>query len=338
MSEKTELKTLSLDEVEQLASKALEGAGTAPHAAASVARSTRLAERDGIRSHGLVYVPIYAQHVQCGKVIGDAIPKVTRSQAVVRVDAQHGFAHAAIDHGWEEFITAARTYGIASMTLHNSYNCGVLGHHVERIAKDNLLGLAFTHAPASIAPSGGHKPVIGTNPFAVGVPDGSGGVALKIDQSASVVAKSEILLRAREGQAIDPSWAFDQFGEPTEDAEAALKGSMAPAGGYKGFGVGLLVELMASCLAGALLSKDASPFAGTAGGPPATGQCFIAFDPQKFSGDLFYQRIEALLSAIREQPGAHVPGDKGKLSSQSTEVSGVEVNSALLSQIETFIA
>ena len=105
-----------------------------------------------------------------------------------------------------------------------------------------------------------------------------------------------------------------------------------------GDGVGLLVELMASCLAGALLSKDASPFAGTAGGPPATGQCFIAFDPQKFSGDLFYQRIEALLSAIREQPGAHVPGDKGKLSSQSTEVSGVEVNSALLSQIETFIA
>jgi (2R)-3-sulfolactate dehydrogenase (NADP+) len=79
---------MSLDEIEILAAEALERAGATRAAAASMARSTRLAERDGIRSHGLLYVPIYAEHLRCGKVDGDAVPVVERTRtAAVRVDA-----------------------------------------------------------------------------------------------------------------------------------------------------------------------------------------------------------------------------------------------------------
>ena len=129
---------------------------------------------------------------------------------------------------------AARSQGVGVMTVHNSYNCGVLGHHAERIAEAGLLGLCFTNAPASIAPTGGKTPVIGTNPFALGVPGGDsygGDVAFVIDQSASAIAKSEIMLRNREGEAIEPGWALDADGQPTTDAAAALKGSMVPSGG-----------------------------------------------------------------------------------------------------------
>ena len=141
-----------------------------------MARSTVLAERDGIRSHGLMYVPIYAEHVLCGKVDGAAEPalEITRPGAI-RVDAKSGFAHPAIDAGWAELTQAARDNGVALMTVHNSYNCGVLGHHAQRLAEAGLIGLCFTHAPASIAPSGGSIPVVGTNPFAIAVPDGEGG-------------------------------------------------------------------------------------------------------------------------------------------------------------------
>ena len=251
---------MSLSEVRELATNALIGAGARPEAAASVARSTYLAERDGIRSHGLLYVPIYADHVKCGKVDGQAIPEIDNPKpSIVIADAKSGFAHAAIDAAWEAFTEAARAQGLAVLTVHHSYNCGVLGHHAQRLAEEGFLGLCFTHAPASIAPPGASGPVIGTNPFAFAVPDGQGGTLISVDQSASVVAKSEILLRARNNEPIDPSWANDADGNPTSDANAALKGSMAPAGGYKGFGTGMLAEVLASCLAGALLSKDASP-------------------------------------------------------------------------------
>ena len=329
---------MTLAAVEQLCLRVLMAAGTHKENAAPVAHSTMLAERDGIRSHGLFYVPIYAEHVRCGKVDGMACPVVSqpRTGAVV-VDAATGFAHPAINAGWDRFIAAARENGVSAMTVYNSYNCGVLGHHAERIAEAGLLGLCTTHAPASIAPSGGRLPVIGTNPFALGVPDGAGGTALVLDQSASVVAKSEIILRSREGRPIEPGWAIDADGAPTLDPSAALKGSMLPAGGHKGFGVGLLVEILASCLSGAVLSKDASPFSGTAGGPPRTGQCFIAFDPSAFS-EGFSQQVASLVNAIAVQENVRLPGAGRRAARRRMESDGVLVDPALIERIEALCA
>lgn len=325
---------LTLDEVEALASAALLAAGASAAAAASVARSTRLAERDGIRSHGLLYIPIYAEHLRCGKVDGAAVAKVTQPKAAsIRVDAAHGFAHAAIDAGWSAFTDAARTCGLSAMTLHRSYNCGVLGHHAERLAEAGLIGLCFTHAPASIAPPGGQVPVIGTNPFAMAVPDGLGGAMLVIDQTASVVAKSEILLRSREGRSIEPGWALDAQGQPTTDADEALRGSMIPVGGYKGFGIGLLVEILAAALSGANLSREASPFSGTAGGPPGTGQCFLAFDPNGFAGDRFGPSMLRLARSITNQSGSRLPGARRQANRKRIEAEGVVVDQALLARI-----
>jgi (2R)-3-sulfolactate dehydrogenase (NADP+) len=330
-------RTMTLAEIEQLCLRVLMAAGASEDNAAAVARSTMLAERDGIRSHGLLYVPIYAEHVRCRKVDGKARPAVSQPRpGAVAVDAATGFAHPAIDAGWDRFMAAARQNGVAAMTVFNSYNCGVLGHHAERIAEAGLLGLCTTHAPASIAPPGGRLPVIGTNPFALGVPDGAGGAALVLDQSASVVAKSEILLRSREGRSIEPGWALDAEGAPTLDPAAALKGSMLPAGGHKGFGTGLLVEILASCMSGAVLSKEASPFSGTAGGPPRTGQCFIAFDPPAFSNGFSHQ-VEGLLGAIVAQAGARLPGGRRRAARERTEQVGVPVDAALVERIEALI-
>ena len=318
---------LNLEAIHSLTFQALSRAGANEIQASSIARATVLAEQDGIRSHGLMYVPIYGEHVRCGKVVGHAAPKVSQPQpGRVLVDAANGFAHAAIDAGFDTLVTAAKTQGIAAMTLKNSYNCGVLGHHAERIADAGMLGLCFTNAPASIAPTGGKTPVIGTNPFAVGVPGDQGFV---IDQSASVIAKSEIILCQREGRAIDPSWAFDAKGQPTDDPNLALKGSMAPSGGYKGFGIGLLVELMAACLAEATLGKDASAFSGTAGGPPATGQCFIALQP----GSGFFERAAALATAISVQEGARLPGARRKTNRAQIQEEGTQVPQTLLDKI-----
>lgn len=326
--------TLTLDAVEDMAKAVLERAGATPVAAASVARSTRAAERDGIRSHGLMYLPIYAEHLRCGKVDKAAAPTVTRPRpAAVRVDAAHGFAHPAIDAGWPVLVAAARETGISGMAVARSYNCGVLGHHAERLAEEGLVGLCFTHAPASIAPVGGKRPVIGTNPFALAVPDGSGGARLVIDQSASVVAKSEIMLRRQRGEPIEPHWALDAEGAPTTDAEAALGGSMQPAGGVKGFGVGLMVEILAAALSGANLSAEASPFSGPAGGPPGTGQFFVAIDPGAYVGAAFGAAIGRLCDSIEAQEGARLPGARRRANRARIEAEGVRVDAGLLERI-----
>ena len=324
---------LSLSEIEDLSCRSLQSAGASDTAAQSVARSIRLAERDGIRSHGLMYLPIYQEHLRCGKVVGQAVPVLSQPRpAAVVVNAANGFAHPAIDLGWQALTQAARSQGVAVMTVSRSYNCGVLGHHAERLAESGLVGLCMTHAPASIAPIGGAVPVIGTNPFALAVPDGQGGIALSIDQSASVVAKSEVMLRARKGEALPEGWALDAQGQPTTSAEDALKGSMLPSGGFKGFGVGLMVEVLASAMAGATSSRAASPFSGPLGGPPGTGQCFIAFDPDAFA-EGFGGRMADLIAAVAGQDGARLPGSRRRAARARTAAEGILVDDALLARI-----
>lgn len=321
---------LEIAEIERLASTALEHAGASPAAAASLAAAIAAAERDGIASHGLAYLPTYCQHLQCGKVVPEAVPQVARpAPGVVTVDAQSGFAHPAIDAGFAELVPLVRAQGIATLTVRNSYNCGVLGYHTENLARAGLVGLGFTNAPASIASSGGKRPVLGTNPWSVAVPNGKGGAAIVIDQSASVVAKSEVMKKSRRGEAIPLGWALGPDGEPTTDPAIGLKGTMVPAGGYKGVGSAILVEIMAACLAGATLGVDASPFSGTAGGPPKTGQLFIAIAPDAASSGLFAERITGLVAALTAEPGSHLAGS-GRLKARARSLAeGVRVDRAI---------
>jgi (2R)-3-sulfolactate dehydrogenase (NADP+) len=324
---------MGLDEVEALAFARLSEAGATETQARPVAQSIRIAERDGVRSHGLMYLPIYAEHLICGKVDGKAVPQMSRPRVgAIVVDAAHGFAHPAIDLGLPALVDAAHCSGIAAITLHRSYNCGILGHHAERIAEAGLIGLCFTHAPASIAPVGGHRPVIGTNPFALAVPDGHGGARFVLDQSASVVAKSEVILRSRRGERLPEGWALDAAGQQTTDPAAALKGSMLPSGGAKGFGMGLLVEVLASALAGATSSLEASPFSGAMGGPPSTGQCFIAIDPSAHAPG-FTTRIAELAEAIEAQDGARLPGARRLAARERTGREGVTLDGDLANRL-----
>ena len=330
----TDVQVLSLRDIEDLALRALVNAGTSPENARPLAFATAETEASGIASHGLAYIPIYCEHVQCGKVDGQAIP--IRSQpapAVITVDAATGFAHPAIDLGFDVLVPVAKEHGIAALALHNSYNCGVLGCHTRRLAEAGLMGIGFTNAPASIVPVGGNRTVVGTNPFSIAAPDGEGSVAILIDQSASVIAKSEITKHAREGRPIPPDWALDSDGQPTTDPDLALKGSMAPSGGYKGVGVALMVEMMAAAMTGATLGFNASPFSGTKGGPPKTGQFFLAIDPGATSGGRFAERLGALVEEMRDQPGVRVPGDGRNAARRRARRKGVEINSATLEKI-----
>lgn len=303
---------LSLDEVEAISLAALLGAGVSDQNAAPVALSIRAAEADGIHSHGLARLPTYCEHARIGKIDGGAVPALLQPRpGLVAVDARDGFAHPAIDLGLPALLEAARSQGIAALAVHGSYNCGVVGYHVERIARAGFIALGFVHAPASIAPFHGTKPVFGTNPIAIAVPRGGDLPPMVLDQSASVVSKSEIVVHQQRGEPIPLGWALDRDGMPTTDAQAALSGgTMVPAGGAKGAGIALLVELMAAWATGSSLSIEAPSFADNQGHSPRTGQMFIALDPGPIAGPQAFARLERLFGAITDQPGTRLPGDR----------------------------
>ena len=169
---------MTLDEIEALAKSALVGAGASERQAASVARSTRRAEADGIRSHGLMYVPIYAEHV--------SVRKSQWATPNPSVDA----TAAGNDHGrrgprlrapgdrcgmGRVHRGGALANGVAAMTVRNSYNCGVLGHHAERLGGGGpRRPVLHPRARLHCRPRAVRRPVVGTNPFALAVPGAEG--------------------------------------------------------------------------------------------------------------------------------------------------------------------
>ena len=123
------------------------------------------------------------------------------------------------------------------MNIGRSHTCTALGWFTERAASAGLIALGVTNASPIIAPVGGSKRVIGTHPIAFAVPNGVGGVA--IDQAAAVVTLGAVNMAKEAGHTIPEGWAVDADGNPTTDPEAALKGSLLPAGGAKGWGLGV---------------------------------------------------------------------------------------------------
>ena len=322
--------TMAEADIVSLSAKALRTHGASAAQADALARGIAAAEADGLRSHGLMYLAIYCGHLDVGKVIGSAVPVVSRpAPGVVRVDAGSGFAHAAILAGQPELLKAARGQGIATLNIYNSYNCGVLGFHTDAIARAGFVALGFTNAPASIAPWGAKKPALGTNPWSLAVPDGKGAAAFVIDQSASVVAKSEVIKRAKAGEALPHGWALDADGQPTTDSATALKGTMMPSGGYKGVGSAILVEVLAACLSGATPGIEASTFGTNVGGPPKTGQCFIAINPDATSGGAFAARLSTVLGALTMEDGARLPGAKKASARASSKRDGIPIDRTL---------
>jgi (2R)-3-sulfolactate dehydrogenase (NADP+) len=324
---------LTLGHVQRLANAALRATGTSETNACSVARSIASAEAEGLVSHGLMRLPTYCDHVECGKVDGCVEPVASSDRAGAwRVDARHGFAHPAIDLGFRQLAPAACENGIAALSVVRSYNCGVLGYHVERLARRGLVALAFVNSPPSIAPWGGSKAFFGTNPIACAAPRKIG-APLVIDQSASVVARGEVMLRAREGKPIPEGWALDREGRSTTNAHAALDGSMLPSGGYKGAGIALMVEIMAAVVTGASLSAQASSFADNNGGPPGTGQFFIAIYPEAFAGGSFSQRLEDLIEAMCSEPHVRLPGARRAAAQTRAATEGIGVSRELYDDI-----
>ena len=237
---------LSLDQIEELTTSALTRCGASALQAGATARSVRDAEAEGIRNVGLGYLPVYCSHLLCGKVVGTAVPTVAEPDgAMLQADAHLGFAHPAFEAALEPFDRLVRSYGVAVLTVTRSYSAGVLGWMVDLLARRRFVALGFANSSPLVAPWGGRVARLGTNPLAYAVP--------RAGRRPARVRHGD----HRHGLRQHPPRCA---GEPTDPArvgprrrwhshrrpQRALAGTVAPLGGAKGFGLGMLVEIMAA--------------------------------------------------------------------------------------------
>lgn len=309
---------VSLDEIEAVATAAMERAGATRGVAASVANAVRVAESRGNKICGLYYLESYCVQLESGRVIGDAEPIVHVDRpSAVRVDGRLGFAQPAFAAGFELAVDAARTNGVCGYSVEHTHTATAVGYFTEQFAREGLLAIGCTNATARVAPPGGAMRLLGTNPMAMAVPDGDGDVAFQFDFSTSAVALGTITMASAAGESIPLGWAVDGEGQPTTDPDAALSGSLSPAGGHKGFGLGLMVELLAAGLTGGRSSVDVPPLKARDGAPHDLGQFYVVIDPGAFERGHFDAIVAGLIAAVSEDGSARLPGTRA---SQSAEV------------------
>ena len=282
------------------------GAGT--WQAEEVARATTHSEQHGNVICGLQYVESYCTQLASGRVDGQVQPAITQPRpAAVLADAKCGFAQPAFAAGRDLAIDTARKNGVAMLAVAQSHTCTSLGYFTEQIGRAGLIGLGFTTATPVVAAPGGKTRVIGTNPMAMSVPDGQGGLAVHFDFSTSAVALGKITMAKYAGQPIPLGWAVDENGTPTTDPDAALRGSLCSAGGYKGWGLGVMVELMAAAMTGSVNSLDVGGLKLPDGPPHRLGQMYVLIDTTTF-GDQFTTRLARLADAVAAEEGTRLPG------------------------------
>jgi (2R)-3-sulfolactate dehydrogenase (NADP+) len=308
--------TVQRDELAELCRNALLGAGADADAARVLAEATVEAELVGNRAVGVAHLFDYLDGYEKGRIAKDGGPVVRRAAtALIDVDARDGLAQTAFIEAFDDLQKAAREAGVAALWIKNSFTCGELGYYPRRLAERGFLAVAVANSPALMSIGGAREPVLGTNPLAYGIPR-PGKMPIVIDQASSSTAFVNIRRAAEAGDPIPPGWALGPDGEPTQDATAALRGTLLPFGSHRGGNVALLVELLAT-LSGAEFSVDAAPF-DSGGTSPRIGVFVLAIDASAFTGSV--ERIAGLLGSLRDDFQVRLPAVEMTAPAESVEI------------------
>ncbi len=331
--------TLDVEGVFELAMRVLRQAGLSEEQAAPVARVIMAGERDGCHSHGLYRLPGCVETIRHPKFVRDAVPQISDvSAAAVRADARFGYSLLAFDRALPVLEAKAKAVGIAVLAINNCFHFSALWPEIEAMTERGLAALAMTPSHSWVAPAGGTRPVLGTNPIAFGWPRGRQ-TPYVFDLATSAAARGEISLHKLAGKPIPLGWGLDERGQPTTDAATALSGAMLTFGGHKGSALSTMVELLAGPLIGDLTSMDSMRFDDGVKAAPCHGEIVIAFDPTLLGGgdtDGNEARAERLFAAFADQ-GARLPSQRRYAARERSLKEGVHVSRELYGRIEALL-
>ncbi len=297
--------------------RVVEWIGTPRDIAADVAEILVASDRRGIASHGTARLPSYLALVEADVMDPAARPVHDGGRpALARFDARNGWGHHAGRVAVDWAIDAAGHLGIAAAVVAHTNHYGIAGWYALRAAKAGMIGVSLSNTSPLVAPTRARQPLIGTNPIAIAAPAGHFG-AFCLDMATSTIPRGRIEVAERRGELLPVGWAIDAEGRPARTPEAALAGALHPLGGeestagYKGYGLGLAVDMLTGVLSGSTFGPNIIGLFSTAG-PSDLGQTFIVVDPAAAdpTGG-FVARLEGYLDQLVAAPT--VPGAPGRV-------------------------
>ncbi len=257
------------------------------------------AELWGHPSHGMLRLPWYVARLRSG-----AMERVTRIEpvrdtgALVVLDGGNGIGQVITDHAVSLGIDRAREYGVSAIGVRNSGHFGTAAYFTRKAADQGCVALLCTNASPAMAPWGGRRKSIGTNPWSIAAPAGRHG-AVVMDLANTAVARGKVYLAAERGTAIPEGWAADADGNPTTDPRRAIEGLILPMAGPKGYVISFMFDVLAGVLTGSAFGADvAGPYQPDA--VSGVGHLLLTIDVAAMADPASYaERIEALVEATR---------------------------------------
>jgi len=282
----------------------------AEHAAIS-AEVLLSADLRGVDSHGMIRLnTYYGNRIRKGMIDPKTPYKVVHETATTAaIDGGNGLGHVASHFAMETCIDKARKSGMAMVTVRNSNHFGIAGYYAMMALKQNMIGICFTNSQPLVAPTYGRKAMIGTNPIAVAVPAGKQRPYV-LDMATSIVPIGRVTVYDKEGKDIPEGWGIDQEGQvTTTPAEVLHGGALMPLGGidlmrgYKGYGLGLMVDIFSGVLSGSAFGTGVDIRDGKH--TAHTGHFFGAIDIGAFRPlDEFQRDMDDLIEQLKNSPKA----------------------------------
>ena len=287
-------------------------------------------ESIGRHNFGIERIAIHLKRLQAGVLNGMAVPRMERlTGSLGRLDGDGGFGYAAAEIAMREAIAMARGSGIGAVGVKNSNFFGAGAYYVNMAAEAGMIGLALSNSFPKVAAHGGVTPVLGTNPFAFGAPRANGGHLL-FDMATSALAGSTVREHIAAQKPLPEGLAIDGDGRPITDPAKVNDGALLPFGGAKGFGLSLLVEVLAGVITGAGVGDGVASMYTDFTRNGGNGHFMLALDISRFMPlDDYHARFEGLVAMLKAS-GGHVllPGEVRWENWRDAVANGVEVDDA----------
>ena len=305
--------------------------------AQTVAESLTDANLSGWDSHGVARLPHYLRRIERGSILPRPTMTLKRlGPAAARLDGGHGIGHVVMTRAADHAVEQAGSAGASWVSVCNSSHCGTLSYMGRRIARSGMIGIAFTHVDPMVVPFAASQPFCGTNPICITAP-ARGGRVLCLDMATSVTPWNSIENAAIEGVPIPAGWAVDEDGHETLDP--TLVRAINPMAGYKGSGLGLMIDVLCSMLSDSPYGPDIPKMYGDLSEHRRLGGLVGAIDIASFVPlDRFQQRIDELLArwgALRPaEPGGRVlyPGEPEEISRAQRLAEGIPLGLQVIEQ------
>jgi L-2-hydroxycarboxylate dehydrogenase (NAD+) len=326
--------------------RAFETAGMSGGDAAAVGALMAEADLQGSDGHGVIRLPMYLRRIKAGGMnLRPNIRVVHEKPGMALVDGDNGIGHLVVKRAAELAIEKARASGVAWVGTRSSNHAGPASLYARMPLAHGMIGLYFAVGNANhLPPWGGLDMLLSTNPIACAIPAGEEPPVI-LDMATTVAAYGKVKAKAAKGESMPEGWMIDREGRPLTDPKRADEGFLLPIGGYKGYGLALIVGLLAGTLNGAAMGKDVVDFNKDDVTKTNTGQAIVAIDPAAF-GDpgIFRSAVDRLVRDIRasermpQVERIRLPGEMSHASREQNARDGIPIADSLLKTLDALAA